>query len=170
MLIDREGRSIGTVSGGCLEADVVERAKMVLSDAEPFVISYDTTKQDNSVFGLGMGCRGVVRVLLEPAAGNESLAFVRGCLEQRQRGVVATLISKTNGIKLPIASRFYSRGDGTDQIGIQSHSGGSEKFLPDLLMIQPACSTSIAHDLKLMKLPMAIWSSFLRSSIRQPRS
>ena len=33
MLIDKNGYSIGTVSGGCLEADVLERAKKVLKRA-----------------------------------------------------------------------------------------------------------------------------------------
>ena len=66
MLIDENGYSIGTVSGGCLEADVLERAKKVLETGEPIVITYDTTKDENSVFGLSMGCRGIVRILLEP--------------------------------------------------------------------------------------------------------
>jgi xanthine/CO dehydrogenase XdhC/CoxF family maturation factor len=70
MLIDRNGKSIGTVSGGCLEADILERARNVLQKGEPTVVSYDTTKDENSLFGLGMGCRGVVRVLLEPARNN----------------------------------------------------------------------------------------------------
>ncbi|CAN5511950.1 hypothetical protein BH18ACI1_BH18ACI1_09600 [soil metagenome] len=67
MLIDENGRSIGTVSGGCLEADVLEHAERVLKTNAPTIITYDTTKSDDSIFGLGMGCRGVIRVLLEPA-------------------------------------------------------------------------------------------------------
>ena len=64
MLIDKNGYGIGTVSGGCLEADVLERAKKVFETGEPVVITYDTTGDENSIFGLGMGCRGVVRILL----------------------------------------------------------------------------------------------------------
>ena len=41
MLIDENGRGIGTVSGGCLEADVLERAKNVLETNEPIVEFYD---------------------------------------------------------------------------------------------------------------------------------
>ena len=65
MLIDENGYSVGTVSGGCLEADVFERAKKVLETGESAVITYDTTQDENSVFGLSMGCRGIVRILLE---------------------------------------------------------------------------------------------------------
>jgi len=67
MLIDESGSAIGSVSGGCLETDVLERAKNVLTNRRPTIVVYDSTKDDNSVFGLQMGCRGVVRILLEPA-------------------------------------------------------------------------------------------------------
>ncbi len=43
MLIDGSGKSVGTISGGCLEADVLERAKKVLTTKVPTVITYDTT-------------------------------------------------------------------------------------------------------------------------------
>src|SRR4051812_37659014 len=64
MLIEASGRTTGTLSGGCLEADIIERAKKVLMTGEPQIVTYDTTKDDHSVFGLGMGCRGISRVLL----------------------------------------------------------------------------------------------------------
>jgi xanthine dehydrogenase accessory factor len=94
MLIDRNGFGIGTVSGGCLEADVLERAKKVLQANEPTVITYDTTKDENSVFGLGMGCRGIVRILLETIEKeSEFFGFLSDCLDQRTEGRIATLIS-----------------------------------------------------------------------------
>jgi xanthine/CO dehydrogenase XdhC/CoxF family maturation factor len=85
MLIDENGRSVGTVSGGCLEADVLEHAERVLKTNAPTIITYDTTKSDDSIFGLGMGCRGVIRVLLEPARDNRLFEFWRECFEQRRR-------------------------------------------------------------------------------------
>ncbi len=94
MLIDKNGYSIGTVSGGCLEADVLERAKKVLETGEPCVITYDTTKDENSVFGLSMGCRGVVRILLEEIS-QENLFFnrLKQNFSQRKSFGMATLIS-----------------------------------------------------------------------------
>jgi len=111
MLIDRNGKSIGTVSGGCLEADILERARKVLETGEPIVVSYDTTKDENSPFGLGMGCRGVVRVLLEPARHNNALAFIRDCFTRREQGVVSTLISKTPNVQAGLASRLFLKND-----------------------------------------------------------
>lgn len=110
MLIGRDGKSIGTVSGGCLEADILERANQVRRTGEPTLVTYDTTKNDNSVFGLGMGCRGVVRVLLEPARASETLSFIRGCFNSRRRGTISTLISKTESVDVPVFARYFSRG------------------------------------------------------------
>lgn len=109
MLIDESGRSVGTVSGGCLEADVLERAKKVLQTGAPTVIIYDTTQNEDSVFGLGMGCRGVVRILLEAARGNRLFNFWRESFKQRTRGAVATLISTPKDFPMPIGAKIFVR-------------------------------------------------------------
>lgn len=94
MLIDENGYSVGTVSGGCLEADVLERAKKVLRTGDPVVITYDTTKDENSVFGLSMGCRGIVRILLESFEGGNFLHEVlQSSVENRARQCIATVVS-----------------------------------------------------------------------------
>lgn len=66
MLIRGNGDAVGTVSGGCLEADVLERAKRVAESGRAMVFEYDTTKNEDSVFSLNMGCRGIIRILFEP--------------------------------------------------------------------------------------------------------
>ncbi len=107
MLIDENGYSIGTVSGGCLEADVLERAKKVLETGEPTVITYDTTADENSVFGLNMGCRGIVRILLEPVdREGDFFDFLSLCLNQRTAGNVATLINPS-GNDLKVGWRMF---------------------------------------------------------------
>lgn len=111
MLIDENGYSIGTVSGGCLEADVLTRAKKVLRTNEPIVITYDTTQDENSVFGLSMGCRGIVRILLEPFSKNNfSIDKFQKVFSDRKRLFVATIVSASD--KSMIGGRvFYSSGD-----------------------------------------------------------
>ena len=66
MLMLANGQTVGTVSGGCLEADVLERAKKVFASGEAEVFTYDTTGDEDSVFSLNMGCRGVIDIRLEP--------------------------------------------------------------------------------------------------------
>ena len=69
MLIDGEVR-IGSISGGCLEEDLVERSKRVAANGRPEVVVYDTLADDDVPWGVGLGCHGIVRILLErvPAA------------------------------------------------------------------------------------------------------
>lgn len=94
MLIGAGGETIGTVSGGCLEADVLERAKKVLRTGAPEVFVYDTTAAEDSVFSLNMGCRGVIRILLEPFENENVLArALRFASENRRRQFIATVIS-----------------------------------------------------------------------------
>ncbi len=68
MLLGEDGRSAGAISGGCLEADIRERARTVLATGEPAVAHYDMTAPEDVVWGLGLGCDGAVHVLIEPLA------------------------------------------------------------------------------------------------------
>jgi xanthine dehydrogenase accessory factor len=73
------------------------------------VFVYDTTQEENSVFSLNMGCRGVVRILLEQVGADSSLLNilqeVRDC---RNTFTAATLISSDTGI----GGRMFYKGDG----------------------------------------------------------
>ncbi|HEX8368167.1 MAG TPA: XdhC/CoxI family protein [Pyrinomonadaceae bacterium] len=111
MLIGENGETIGTVSGGCLEADVVERAKKVLRTGAAEVFIYDTTATEDSVFSLNMGCRGVIRILLEPARDNAIFEFLQHCAAQRKACAVATLIAKSESFSPPPGTKFLVRAE-----------------------------------------------------------
>lgn len=65
LLILSDGRRIGSISGGCLEEDVIGRARQVASTGIPELVVYDTTSENDLIWGVGLGCHGIVRVLLE---------------------------------------------------------------------------------------------------------
>lgn len=67
MLLAENGERAGIINGGCLDADLFVRAQMVLEAGQAQLAVYDTTAAQDIVFGLGLGCRGVVKILLEPA-------------------------------------------------------------------------------------------------------
>lgn len=71
MLIAQDGRRAGTVSGGCLEAEVAKRAWW-LTESGPVVRRYSTGDDDGDM-PHGSGCGGVVYVLLERRATAEPL-------------------------------------------------------------------------------------------------
>ena len=65
LLLLADGRRIGSISGGCLEDDVITHARDVLANGTAKTITYDTTTENDLVWGVGLGCHGVVYVLIE---------------------------------------------------------------------------------------------------------
>jgi xanthine dehydrogenase accessory factor len=63
MLIRHNGTYECALSGGCLEPAVAEAAARVIATGEPAVVSYDLA--DDSVWGLGIGCTGLVDIYIE---------------------------------------------------------------------------------------------------------
>jgi len=70
MLIRPDGSYIGLLSGGCLEADLSGHAQKVCADGAPRSVDYDMRGADDLLFGIGAGCEGAMRVLLEPAGAD----------------------------------------------------------------------------------------------------
>jgi xanthine/CO dehydrogenase XdhC/CoxF family maturation factor len=64
MLIAANGDYAGLLSGGCLEGDLREHADSVRRTAQPRVISYDLRGPDDLLWGLGVGCEGAMKILL----------------------------------------------------------------------------------------------------------
>lgn len=65
MLITADGEQIGSISGGCLESDVIERSQKVLQTGNSMLVKYDSTSEDDLIWGLGLGCQGVAYLLIE---------------------------------------------------------------------------------------------------------
>lgn len=65
LLLAADGRRHGSISGGCLEEDVLIRARRVAATGVPDLVTYDTTSENDLVWGVGLGCHGVVDVLIE---------------------------------------------------------------------------------------------------------
>jgi len=70
LLVNPEGQWLGSISGGCLESDVIARAQEVLADGEAQLAIYDTTDENDLVWGTGTGCNGVVSILIERLPAN----------------------------------------------------------------------------------------------------
>jgi len=108
MLVCETGASTGTISAGCLESDIVEHAKRVIQTGEAKLVEYNTAStSDEMVWGLGLGCNGIVRVLVEPAAsGSLSIeALRRSCTASVSMATVYQYASSTG-------ARLYIDEDG----------------------------------------------------------
>jgi xanthine/CO dehydrogenase XdhC/CoxF family maturation factor len=95
ILIAGDGRYQGLVSGGCLEGDLVEHARQVLEQNRAVCVTYDLRDEAEDLFGLGIGCNGLLRMLLQPltaAAGFEPFSGIAECQLGHEPGAVVTII------------------------------------------------------------------------------
>lgn len=150
MLVTEDGQKIGAISGGCLEADILERSRSLLSTGgAPTLVRYDTTSNDDIMFGLGLGCNGIVDVLLEPldAAAIKQLFFIQDCLITQQAGAIATVFAVDNVPNVEVGDRLMMKAGAsiTNQItnSVVSHAITLE--LQKALLEQRTCVQS--HNL-----------------------
>jgi xanthine dehydrogenase accessory factor len=82
MIVFEDGRAVGTIGGGLLEARVIQKAGDVLSSRRPMVIPFDMT--DSEVAAIDMICGGRLEVLLEFVDRGSPAAIVFKCWRETQ--------------------------------------------------------------------------------------
>jgi xanthine dehydrogenase accessory factor len=99
MLVTNDGQLTGAISGGCLEGDALRKARLVMVQQKPMLVTYDTTDDDDARFGVGLGCNGIIHILIEPiaaAATVSPIAFFRRFLSKREPVVLVTIFNMAN--------------------------------------------------------------------------
>ena len=57
---------VGSITAGCLEDELLRTAETIRAEGEPRLETYDLMEDDEDVWGLGVGCNGIITILLEP--------------------------------------------------------------------------------------------------------
>lgn len=105
MLIMEDGSYLGLLSGGCLESDLTLHAQEVLQSGRARAIEYDMRGPDDVLFGIGAGCEGAMRVLLEPAGpGSPVAAALAAAGRATQAGRPTSLISVHESADFPLGT------------------------------------------------------------------
>ena len=138
MLITRDGWVAGSISGGCLEGDLVSTAFARTEDG-PMVVTYDASAPDDVLLGFGLGCNGAVDVLMQRLpGGGGALAVLERVLETREAVVMTT---KADGsISSPL---------GEGRVGVEPPSGEDREraILTETLEPPPALTIfGAGHD------------------------
>jgi xanthine dehydrogenase accessory factor len=96
MLVTEDGELTGAISGGCLEGDALRKARLVMAQQQPMLVTYDTTDDDDAKLGVGLGCNGIIHILIEPIFTDNPhhpIQLFKKFLSKRQNAVVVTLFS-----------------------------------------------------------------------------
>ena len=99
MLITEDGQITGSISGGCLEGDALRKALLVMMQQKSSLVTYDTNDEDDAKLGLGLGCNGIIQVLIEPidiTKPNNPIQFLKAISSNRQQNILITLFSLQN--------------------------------------------------------------------------
>ncbi|MEM6437560.1 MAG: XdhC family protein [Cyanobacteria bacterium P01_D01_bin.115] len=116
MLMTDQGKMTGMVSGGCLDHDIICHIQQQAPPHDPFLITYDTTVEEDLLWGFGLGCNGAVQVLvecLESVSVCHPLTFIQSCFERQQPGVLATVFRVEGNRQIPIGGRLTLHTDGS---------------------------------------------------------
>ena len=134
MLVARDGQFEGLISGGCLEGDLLHHAAEVFDSGTPKRVTYDMHADDDLVWSLGLGCDGVIHLLLQRLERDRSFGFLEQ-LEHAQRlrrPVLLALVTQSDGT-LPVGAHGYldSAGNAEGDPSLQSLLGGCAGCRPD---------------------------------------
>jgi xanthine dehydrogenase accessory factor len=91
LLLGKQGEYVGTISGGCLEAEVVRKAAWLVREGA-VVERYSTTFDDTAEVPFGLGCGGMVDLLIEPIDTPECCALLEA-LESALTGDEAMVLT-----------------------------------------------------------------------------
>ena len=113
LLVPEEGSPVGNISGGCLEGDVADMARVVMDEGRARLAGWDLTADDDAVWGLGLGCNGAIEVFIEPAEKAAEVAgTLRAALEEERPISVVTVVESSHAGVEP-GARLVVRPDGT---------------------------------------------------------
>jgi len=107
MLMFDNGRWHGAISGGCLEGDALRKAREVMRLGIPRIVRYDTINEESAKYlGIGLGCEGIIDVLIEPQ--NDTLTEYLQFLEAQIRAGTEALVTTQIDQESHRISRSYT--------------------------------------------------------------
>jgi len=85
MLVHEDGRFEGSVSGGCVEGEVLHAAAATIADGQPRRLNYGVA--DDAAWEVGLPCGGSIELLVQPVAtGGFDPALFDAIADTRDRG------------------------------------------------------------------------------------
>ncbi len=111
MLIDAGGGQVCMISGGCLEQEVGEIAKQVMETGQGVVHFFDLDEE--TVWGLGLGCGGAVDVYIEPLDSGAEFEQWLETVQAQKAGALATILNVKEDSQFRKAARLFISENGS---------------------------------------------------------
>jgi xanthine dehydrogenase accessory factor len=122
MLITEDGLLTGAISGGCLEGDALRKALLVIANNIPVVVTYDTSDEDDARMGIGLGCNGIIQILIEPVnpedPGNP-IHLIEELFKHRKPAVLVTIFSLDDRKSTNSGTRYLLHGQENEKTNIK---------------------------------------------------
>ncbi len=129
MVLTTSGQRAGTISGGCLEAEVAKKAWW-LTERGACVQRYSSFFDDDGDMPYGLGCGGAILVLLERGEpAKQALEALRRSVEERTAQAVVANLGQTPGTEVIVSEagrETWSRGAGESARMLAQRSLGAE--------------------------------------------
>lgn len=126
MLMSEDGKWTGAISGGCLEGDALRRSRQAMMQNTATVITYDTTDdQSEQSIGVGLGCNGIIDVLIEPLALDSTKATLELMQKQghnRKAQVQATIFEYEGNKEVKPGNRILWHAEGKKEYFIENNT------------------------------------------------
>lgn len=125
MLVTEDGKLTGAISGGCLEGDALRKARLAMVQQKAMLVTYDTTDEDDAKLGVGLGCNGIIQILIEPINPQHPenpVALLQTFLSSRQHAVLVTLFSLDYQAAVQPGTCLFASEDGTFRGGYEDAS------------------------------------------------
>jgi len=147
MLISQQGELAGLLGGGCFERDLVEQARSVFETGTAKTVFYDMRSPDDAVWGLGLGCNGAVRVLLQLLKAEDHfspLNTVADAAETNASGVLVTVYESGHIDFPPGLSLFFAAS--SDELPAAAFFPFTTAALQTVLQQKPRLETHVVGD------------------------
>ena len=163
MIINSQGDFQGMLSGGCLEGDLAERARAVLDSGKAQTVSYDLGVNGEELWGLGVGCDGLMRIFLQPLLAEHDYApfeAIARAYEGDQLEIAATVLESED---IEPGATLVTSGDSAESFGLKD---AEATVLQDEARAALAGRTSLTKSVQIGKATATVLLAMVTPRVR----
>ncbi|HET6565794.1 MAG TPA: XdhC family protein, partial [Xanthomonadales bacterium] len=135
MLVSSDHQYVGMISGGCLEGDLLHHADEVFASGAARKVTYDMHAGDDLVWNLGIGCDGIIHLLLQKLDQQNGFAMLEWLADSlRERNQVIMALGLTESVDTPLGTlaMLNRAGQSCGDAGLLEHAAAASRAVwPD---------------------------------------